>query len=181
MRRTLVLVALGVSLGLLLAGCRDDTLPPVGPTPTASPAPAAPRFPDSWPGEPWILQSTLRSIDGPVACWTGTTGRSFEEWMAVERSDGSVRLRMGIEHDFADFTGTMSGNQFAVRGPSGTYRAGCVEPRNTTQASYLVESEASGHFAADGTTLIGTQLETYRAEGTGETIVLRRDWEGRRR
>lgn len=178
MRRTLALV-LGVGLGLLLAGCGNDRLLPVEPT---APAPVSARFPDDWPGEPWNLQLTLTAIEGRVPCWAGTVGRTFEWWLAVERSDGGIRLRVGNVDDYLDLTGPLTGDSFAARSPSYSPAVGsCVEPGRTTTARYSAERAVSGQFSEDGRALVAAESVTYRAEGTGDTIVLRLDWEGTRR
>jgi hypothetical protein len=182
MRRTLVLVALGVGLGLLPAGCGNDRLPPVGPTPTApAPAPGPPRIPDDVPGEIWDLTRTFTSIAGPEVCWAPAIGRTFDEPLAVERSGESIRLRAFLHAypaDHEEYAGTVRGEEFTARWPySGTAVFGC---RNLQFTYHRVEGEVSGRFLAEGTELTAVQVWIYHPP-VGETVTLQFEWKAKKR
>jgi hypothetical protein len=163
--RAFVLV---LALCLSVSACQDTLSgPPPGPVPVD---------PDPTPRpttEGWALKTTLLSVTGPDLCsWSSSVGRSADWSLLVKRADSEVAFLYGVPTDEVLYAGSLFSNEFSASSTGSVASASSCGGR---RVEYVADSRVSGRFAADGRTLTGSEVWSYRFT-SGETVELRFGW-----
>ena len=183
-KTAIVLFALAPSL----AGCeRGLRTLPTAPAVAASPAPAVAALPTpvvaaspALPSQRWNLTRTLKSVSTPDGCsqFGQNTERSSDWLMAIQRSGESIRVLISDTSNFSDpwsYDGAVVAEAFSVTGPGFTGFLVCGE----THFPYSAQDSITGHFSADGRTMTGEEVDSYRLT-LGGTLIYRFEWNATR-
>lgn len=153
-------------LALGFAAC-DNHSPVLSTFPTS---PVAPPPVQSVAGEIWNLTGTYAGHTGPAACLP-----PFDATVVQTPITGTIRIQRSgesidviTEHDH--YVGTVVADAYsATDSDTGTWQCGAA------RFSFRTEGHVSGHFSADGRSLIGEEGVVFRLEN-GDTITRRWDW-----
>ena len=130
----------------------------------------------------WNIIGNITALTGD-ACWSPVTpdnplydvlqnrsgdpltGADYFWDLLLDRSGEQLWLRFGNFDDFADYVGTVSGNEFtAVQTEPISTRIGCTDAR---RSAVVVTGRMAGRFTDDGRSLTAEQVASYTLDDGG--------------
>jgi len=163
-----------------VVACSSPTATFTDPTQPAPP-PEMPPPDGRVEGEPWSLITTQKAVHGPALtiCWETPDGSAVTWEMAVARSGDEVKFVYDVRNwptDAVELRGRVNTVSFVAKSPPSSGKMPC----HGIQQSVVFSSQVTGEFSADGASIIGTEVWTYKLSNK-KVVSIEFEWRGSRK